>query len=64
MAFLRPEYESQVSFPSPGDLLNPGIEASSPALADGLFTAEPAGKPHPPYNCSIRRYTEQHFLYV
>ena len=28
------------------DLLNPGIEPISPALADGFFTTEPPGKPH------------------
>ena len=32
-------------FPSLGDLHDPGIEATSPALAGGLFTAEPLGKP-------------------
>ena len=35
------------SFPSPGDLPNPGIESMSPALAGGFFTTEPPGKPHP-----------------
>ena len=32
MAFSRQEYWSGLSFPSPGDLLNPGIEPRSPAL--------------------------------
>jgi len=32
-------------FPSPGDLPDPGIEPTSPALAGGFFTAEPPGKP-------------------
>ena len=27
-----------ITFPSPGDLPNPGIESVSPALADGFFT--------------------------
>ena len=31
-------------FPSPGDLPDPGIEPTSPALAGGLFTTEPPGK--------------------
>ena len=31
-------------FPSPGDLLHPGIEPMSPALAGGFFTTEPPGK--------------------
>ena len=29
----------------PGDLPDPGIEATSPALADRFFTTEPLGKP-------------------
>ena len=32
-------------FPSPGDLPNPGIEPTSPALAGRFFTTEPPGKP-------------------
>ena len=32
-------------FPPPGDLPNPGIEATSPALAGGFFTSESPGKP-------------------
>ena len=40
--FPRQEYWSGMPFPSPGDLLNPGIEPRSPALqADSL----PPGKP-------------------
>ena len=41
----RQEYWSGLPFPSPGDLLNPGIEPESPALAAGFFTTEPPGKP-------------------
>ena len=37
MGFSRQEYWSEVPFPSPGDLPNPGIEPRSPALqADAL----------------------------
>ena len=37
--FSRQEYWSGLRFPSPGDLLNPGIEPRSPALqADSLPT--------------------------
>ena len=32
-------------FPPPGDLPNPGIEATSPALAGRFFTSESPGKP-------------------
>ena len=45
MGFSRLEYWSGLPFPSPGHLLNPGIEPASPALADGFFTTEPPGKP-------------------
>ena len=45
MGFPRQDYLSGLPFPSPGDLPNPGIEPTSPALADGFFTTEPPGKP-------------------
>ena len=39
MGFSRQEYWKGLSFPSPGDVLNPGIEPRSPALqADSLLT--------------------------
>jgi len=46
MGFPRQEYWSELQFPSPGDLPNPGVE---PALAGGFFTTGPPGKPqaHP-----------------
>ena len=45
MEFSRQEYWSGFPFPLPGDLPDPGIEPSSPALqADGL-PSEPPGKP-------------------
>ena len=47
MGFSRQEYWSGLSFPSAGDLPNPGIEPVSlvsPALAGGFFTAEPPGQ--------------------
>ena len=45
MGFPKQEYWSGLSFPSSGDLPNPGIELASLALAGGLFTTEPPGKP-------------------
>ena len=36
--FSRQEHWSGLSFPSPGDLPNPGIELLSPALAGGFFS--------------------------
>ena len=44
MGFSRQEYWSGLIFPSPGDLLSPGIEPASPALAGRFFTTEPPGK--------------------
>ena len=47
MGFPRQEYWSGLPFPSPGDLLNPGIEPTFPALAGRFFTAEPPGQVPP-----------------
>ena len=45
MGFSRQEYWSELPFPSPEDLPDPGIEPRSPALqADSLLT-DPQGKP-------------------
>ena len=44
MKFSRQECWSGLSFPSPGDLPDPGIEPVSPALAGRFFTTEPPGK--------------------
>ena len=46
MGFPRQEYWTGLPFLSPGDLPNPGIEPSSPALADRFFTTEPLRKTH------------------
>ena len=43
MEFSRQEYWSGLPFPSPGDLLNPGIEPGSPALRAGDLPSEPPG---------------------
>ena len=45
MGFPKQEYWSGFAFPSPGDLPEPGIEDTSPALAVGFFTTELPGKP-------------------
>ena len=53
MGLSRQEYWIRLPFPSPGDLPNPGIEPASPvphALAGGVFTTEPFGKPHSLFN--------------
>ena len=43
--FSRPEYWSGLPFPSPGDLLDPGIKPGSPALQADSLLSEPPGKP-------------------
>ena len=45
MEFSRPEYRSGQSFPSSGDLSNPGIESRSPTLQADSLPAEPQRKP-------------------
>ena len=45
MGFSRQEYWSKLSFPSPGDLPDPGIEPGSPALQADALTSDPGGKP-------------------
>ena len=45
MGFPGQEYWSGLPFPSPGQLPDPGMEPTSPALAGGFFTTEPPEKP-------------------
>ena len=45
MGFSRQEYWSGLPLPPSGNLPEPGMEPASPALAGGLFTTEPPGKP-------------------
>ena len=45
MGFPRQEYWCGLPFPPPGDLPDPEIQPSSPALAGGFFTTEPPRKP-------------------
>ena len=45
MEFSRSEYWSGQPFPSPGDLLNPGIKPRSPTLQADSLPAESQGKP-------------------
>ena len=41
MEFSRQEYWSGLPFPSPGDLLDPGIEPGSPEFQADALTSEP-----------------------
>ena len=51
MEFSRQEYWSELPFPSPGDLPDPGIEPGSPGLHADSFLSEPPGKPQ---SCGAR----------
>ena len=42
--FVRQEYWHGLPFPSPGDLLDPGIEPGSPALQADSLLSKPPGK--------------------
>ena len=46
MGFSKQEYWSELLFPSPGDLPNPGIKPRSRALQADSLPAEPPGKPN------------------
>ena len=41
VGFPRQEYQTGLPLPIPGDLPDPGIEPTSPALAGGFFPTEP-----------------------
>ena len=45
MGFSRQEYWSGLPFPSPGDLLNPGIKPGSPTLQADFLPSVSPGKP-------------------
>ena len=45
MGSPRQAYWIGLPFPSPGNLLDPGIEPVTPALTGKFFTSEAAGKP-------------------
>ena len=45
VGFPRQEYWSSLPFPSPGDLLDPGIEPASSAWQADSLPLEPPGKP-------------------
>jgi len=50
----RQEYWSELPFPPPGNLPNPGTEPTSPASAGGFFTTEPPGKPYLSFGSEIK----------
>ena len=57
MEFFRQEYWSELPFPSPGDLPDPGIEPRSPALQADVLPSEPPGKlTRTEYHCKVSRW--------
>ena len=60
--FSSQEYWSGLPFPTPGDLPNPGIEPTSPALAGSFFSTELCGKLLADCSCSrnIFRWSWSH----
>ena len=55
MGFFRQEYWSELPFPPPGNLPEPGNELKAPAalaLAGEFLTTEPRGKSHMVYQFS------------
>ena len=44
--FSRQDYWSELSFPAPGDLPDPGIEPGCPALQADSLPSEPPGSPY------------------
>jgi len=47
MGSPQQDYWSELPFPSPGDLPDPGMEPVFPALASRFFMIEPTEKPSP-----------------
>ena len=55
MGFPRHEHWRGLSFIPPGDLLDPGIEPTSSALAGAFFITEPAGSPYTKYKTQLSK---------
>ena len=58
MGFSRQEYWIRLSFSSPGDLRDPGIEPRSPAMHADSLPSEPPGKPR----CRLRSQAQKLIL--
>ena len=60
MEFPRQEYWSELTFPTPGDLPDPGTEPvslASPALAGGSFTTNATWEAHKVHGTIYSKYT-------
>ena len=54
MGFPRQEYWTRLPFPSSGDLPDPVVKTTSPALIGRFYTAEPQGKPN--FRCTTYQF--------
>ena len=61
MGFSRQVCWSGLPFPSPGDLLNPGMEPGSPALHTDSLLSEPTGKPTHRHTLEILQIVSDHY---
>ena len=59
MGFPKRENWSGLPFPSQGDLPDPGIEFTSPALAGGFFSIESPGKPCYLFSWNVIHHPDQ-----
>ena len=53
--FSRQEYWNGLSFPSPGDLSDPGLKPISPKLQADSLLSEPPGKPGYPLDDELQK---------
>ena len=64
MGFFRQEYWSGMTFPSPGNLPDPGIKARSPASQADSSPFELPGKPFPTLKSKILEFGRMIFLKI
>ena len=64
MEFSRQEYWSGLSFPPPGELLNPRIEPSFPTLQANSLLSELPGKPLEPLDHKGSPWFGSSYLYL
>ena len=62
MGFSRQEYWRGLPCPPPGDLPDPGIEPTPPALANEFFTTVPTGKPFAWTNIQSSMFKLEYFI--
>jgi len=63
MGFSRQEYWSELPFPPPADLPNPGTEPGSPALQTDSLTSEQPRKHQPNNKIKSLKFEKRNGLY-